>query len=212
MPSSRADQDAVTELLRAWRGGDAGADDELLERVYQTLRHIAVSQLRRERAGHTLQPTALVNEAYLRLVDQRAVDWRDRAHFYGIAALTMRRILVDHARRRRAKKRDVELDPDAEPIAIATEAGEVVDLLDLDRALDRFAEKFARQAKVVELRYFSGLELEDVAVALDLSARTVKRDWAFARAWLREALGGEVEPAEAEGADAKPPDAGGAAV
>ena len=196
MSPGAGDGEDVTELLRAWRGGDAGADDELLQRVYQTLRQIAAAQLRRERAGHTLQPTALVNEAYMRLVDQRQLDWRDRAHFFGLAALTMRRILVDHARRRRAKKRDVELEHDLEPLQIAAVGGEPVDLLDLDRALDRFAERFARQAKVVEMRYFAGLELEDVAVALELSPRTVKRDWAFARAWLREALepGGEPRP------------------
>jgi RNA polymerase sigma factor (TIGR02999 family) len=178
----------VTDLLRAWRGGGEGADSRLLEQVYRTLRNIAIGQLRGERAGHTLQPTALVNEAYLRLVAQREVDWRDRAHFFGLAAVTMRRVLVDHARRRRAKKRDVELEP--EPLTIVAEGGEVVDLLDLDRALDRFAERFPRHARVVEMRYFSGIELDDVAVALDLSPRTVKRDWAFARAWLRDALSG----------------------
>jgi RNA polymerase sigma factor (TIGR02999 family) len=179
---------AVTELLHAWRSGGEGADSRLLERVYRTLRNIAIGQLRGERAEHTLQPTALVNEAYLRLVGQREVDWRDRAHFFGLAAVTMRRVLVDHARRRKAKKRDVELE--LEPLTIAAEGGEVVDLLDLDRALDRFAERFPRHAKVVEMRYFSGIELDDVAVALDLSPRTVKRDWAFARAWLRDALSG----------------------
>lgn len=188
MSSRQADPEEVTDLLRAWRGGDEGADALLLERVYKTLRHIAIAQLRGERAGHTLQPTALVNEAYLRLVGQREVDWRDRTHFFGLASVTMRRILVDHARRRRAKKRDVELEP--EPVTIATEQGEAVDLLDLDRALDRFAERFPRQAKVVELRYFAGIDLEDVGLALGVTPRTVKRDWAFARAWLRDALGG----------------------
>jgi RNA polymerase sigma factor (TIGR02999 family) len=187
MSPRQADPEEVTELLRAWRGGDESADALLLERVYRTLRNIAVGQLRGERAGHTLQPTALVNEAYMRMVGQREVEWRDRAHFFGLAAVTMRRILVDHARRRKAKKRDVELEPMA--LSIATEQGEAVDLLDLDRALDRFAERFPRQAKVVELRYFSGIEFEDVALALDSSLRTVKRDWAFARAWLRDALG-----------------------
>jgi len=182
-------QDEVTEvtgLLRAWRDGDASADERLLERVYVTLRHIALGQLRGERAGHTLQPTALVHEAYLRLMGQREVDWRDRGHFFGLAAVTMRRILVDYARRRRAKKRGA--GEEIEPLSVATEAGEVVDLLDLDRVLDRFAERFPRQAKVVELRYFTGLEFEEVALALDLGLRTVKRDWSFARAWLRDAL------------------------
>jgi RNA polymerase sigma-70 factor, ECF subfamily len=182
-----SDPDAVTELLRGWRNGDENADAELLERVYQTLRTIASAQLRRERVGHTLQPTALVHEAYLRLVGQREVDWRDRAHFFGAAAVTMRRILVDHARRRNAKKRDA-----GEPLSIVTGPGESVDLLDLDRALDRFGERFARQAKVVEMRYFGGLEFEDIGAVLEVSDRTVKRDWAFARAWLREALGAAV--------------------
>ena len=189
MSTENYEPQAVTELLRAWRGGGEGADSRLLEHVYRTLRNIAIGQLRGERAEHTLQPTALVNEAYLRLVGQREVDWRDRAHFFGLAAVTMRRVLVDHARRRKAKKRDVEVVN--EPLTIAAEGGEVVDLLDLDRALDRFAERFPRHAKVVEMRYFSGIELDDVAVALDLSPRTVKRDWAFARAWLRDALSGE---------------------
>jgi RNA polymerase sigma factor (TIGR02999 family) len=184
--SSHTDPEEVTELLRAWRSGDDRADALLLERVYDTLRNIAVGQLRAERAGHTLQPTALVHEAYLRLLGQRVVDWRDRAHFYGLAAVTMRRILVDYARRRRAKRRDAD---QLVPITVATEGGGPVDLLDLDRALDRFATRFPRQAKVVEMRYFAGLEFEQVALALDASPRTVKRDWAFARAWLRDALG-----------------------
>jgi RNA polymerase sigma factor (TIGR02999 family) len=135
-----------------------------------------------------LQPTALVHEAYLRLLGQRSLDWRDRAHFFGLAAVTMRRVLVDHARRRRAKKRGA--GEEVESLSVVTEVGEAaVDLLDLDRALDRFAERFPRQAKVVEMRYFTGLEFEDVALALDMSLRTVKRDWTFARAWLRDALG-----------------------
>jgi RNA polymerase sigma factor (TIGR02999 family) len=186
MPPERDEVTQVTELLRAWREGDAHADDLLLERVYATLRHIALGQLRGERVGHTLQPTALVHEAYLRMLGQREVDWRDRGHFFGLAAVTMRRILVDYARRRRAKKRDGGEEVDA--LTVAAAVGEEVDLLDLDRVLDRFAERFPRQAKVVELRYFTGLEFEDVALALDLSLRTVKRDWTFARAWLREAL------------------------
>ena len=188
MPQQKADSEDLTVLLRAWREGDRSADEQLLERVYATLRHIALGQLRGERAGHTLQPTALVHEAYLRLLGQRSLDWRDRAHFFGLAAVTMRRVLVDHARRRRAKKRGA--GEEIESLSVVTEVGEAaVDLLDLDRALDRFAERFPRQAKVVEMRYFTGLEFEDVALALDMSLRTVKRDWTFARAWLRDALG-----------------------
>jgi len=186
MPSSEAGPDEVTELLRAWRGGDASADDRLLEHVYSTLKNIAVAHLRGERQGHTLQPTALVHEAYLRLLGQREVDWRDRAHFFGLASVTMRRVLVDHARRRRAKRRDPGEGPAPLTVAVGDEGA--VDLLDLDRALDRFAERFPRQAKVVEMRYFTGLEFDDVARSLDLSPRTVKRDWSFARAWLRDAL------------------------
>jgi RNA polymerase sigma factor (TIGR02999 family) len=200
MPSSQAGSgevpEDVTELLRAWRSGDDRADARLLERVYDTLRHIAIGQLRGERAGHTLEPTALVHEAYLRLLGQRVVDWRDRAHFFGLAAVTMRRILVDYARRRRAKRRDAE---QLEPLTVATEGGAPVDLLDLDRALDRFAARFPRQAKVVEMRYFAGLEFEQVALALDASLRTVKRDWSFARVWLRDALGSQEAPSPVPG-------------
>jgi RNA polymerase sigma factor (TIGR02999 family) len=187
MAPREASPEEVTELLRAWRGGDHDADAVLLERVYVTLRNIAVGQLRAERSEHTLQPTALVHEAYMRMIGQREVDWRDRAHFFGLAAVTMRRVLVDYARRRKAKRRDAERQ---EPLSLATEAGETVDLLDLDRVLTAFAERFPRQAKVVEMRYFAGLEFEEVALALDASLRTVKRDWAFARAWLRDALAG----------------------
>jgi RNA polymerase sigma factor (TIGR02999 family) len=176
----------VTELLQAWREGDPSADDQLLERVYSTLKNIAVGQLRSERSGHTLQPTALVHEAYLRLLGQRELDWRDRAHFFGLASVTMRRVLVDHARKRRAKKRGSGEEP--VPLTLVDAAGDSVDLLDLDRALDRFAERFPRQAKVVEMRYFTGLEFEQVALALELSLRTVKRDWEFARGWLRAAM------------------------
>ena len=186
MSPPRAAPEEVTDLLRAWREGDRTADDRLLERVYATLRNIAIGQLRGERSGHTLHPTALVHEAYLRLLGQREVDWRDRAHFFGLAAVTMRRILVDYARKRLAKKRGAGEVP--EPLSVETEAGDATDLLDLDRALDRFAERYPRQARVVEMRYFSGLEFDDVALALDLSPRTVKRDWAFARAWLRAEL------------------------
>ncbi len=182
------DSEDVTDLLAAWRAGDAEAEARLLDRAYVTLRHIAIAQLRAERPGHTLQPTALVHEAYLRLLGQREIDWRDRAHFYGLAALTMRRVLVDHARRRLAKKRKAgEVAP---PLTVADDSGAAIDLLDLDRTLTRLAERFPRQARVVELRYFADLELDEIAALLEVSERTVKRDWRFARVWLREELGG----------------------
>lgn len=180
-----ADSNEVTDLLRAWRSGDEGAGEALLEHAYRALRNIAAAQMRGERAEHTLQPTALVHEAFLRLIGQRQVDWRDRAHFFGLAAVTMRRILVDHARRRLARKRDVGRP---ELVTIAGADGVDVGLLDLDRALTEFSGRFPRQAKLVELRYFSGLELEEIAHLLDVSPTTAKRDWRFARAWLREAL------------------------
>jgi RNA polymerase sigma factor (TIGR02999 family) len=186
-----ADPESVTALLAGWREGDERASALLLETVYSNLKQIARSQLRGERAAHTLQPTALVHEAYLRILGQRELPWRDRAHFFGLAAVTMRRILVDHARKRNAKKRGAgELRPLTITSAEPGDAGSLaeVELLDLDRALTRFAEENPRAARVVELRYFSGLELEEIAVALDLSLRTVERDWRFARVWLRDAL------------------------
>lgn len=186
MADSDLSPDDVTSLLRSWREGDADAGDALLRRVYETLRAIASAQLRGERVGHTLQPTALVHEAYLRLLGQQGVDWRDRAHFFGLAAVTMRRVLVDHARARNARKRRPE--EGIAPLTLATEGGPEVELLDLDRALTDFAARFPRQAKVVEMRYFADLELEEIAVCLDVSPTTVKRDWSFARAWIRSAL------------------------
>ena len=185
MPPRPAPPDEVTELLHGWREGDERAAAALLETVYSTLKIIAKGQLRGERAGHTLQPTALVHEAYLRILGQRELSWRDRAHFFGLAAVTMRRILVDHARRRNARKRDAEA---LDPVTIATGGEGDVALLDLDRALGRFAEEFPRAARIVELRYFAGLELPEVAEVLGMSLRTAERDWRFARAWLRDSL------------------------
>jgi len=186
MPGNPSAAVEVTALLQAWRSGDARAGEALLGRVYETLRAIASAQLRGERAGHTLQPTALVHEAYLRLLGQQGLDWRDRAHFFGLAAVTMRRVLVDHARARNARKRRPEEGEGA--VALATAGAPEAELLDLDRALTEFAERFPRAAKVVEMRYFAELELEEIAVCLDVSPTTVKRDWSFARAWLRSRL------------------------
>jgi RNA polymerase sigma factor (TIGR02999 family) len=181
----------VTDLLRDWRGGEVQRSDRLLGLLYVDLKRIARRQLARERRGHTLQTTALVHEAYLRLVDQRRVDWRDREHFFAVAATVMRRLLVDRARARRADKRAHE----AVTITTAGEPGRsdpAFDVLDLDRALDRLAAAFARPARVVELRFFGGLEVEEIARVLEVTDRTVKRDWAFARAWLLREIGGGV--------------------
>lgn len=175
----------LTRLLRDWRAGDEGARDRLLDQVYAELKRIAGAQMRRERRDQTLEVTGLVHEAFLRLADQRRVDWRDRVHFFGLAATCMRRVLVDRARARAAAKRDPEqvLLPAASGRAASPE-----ELLDLDRALDRLAAVQPRLARVVELRYFGGLELAEVAEALGVSERTVKRDWSFARAWLLDEL------------------------
>jgi RNA polymerase sigma factor (TIGR02999 family) len=180
----------VTELLRAWSGGEARAFDDLVPVVYAELKRQAERYLRREKVGHSLQATALVHEAYLRLVDQRRIQWQGRAQFFGIAAQLMRRVLVDHARSRHAEKRGgmhVSLvRPLEEATAAAPEAD--VDLLALDDALTRLGALDARQAKVVELRYFSGLGIEETAEALGISPATVKREWAMARAWLKREL------------------------
>jgi RNA polymerase sigma factor (TIGR02999 family) len=183
----------VTEMLLDWSRGDRAALDRLMSVVYGDLRRHAARALRRERSEHTLQTTALIHEAYLRLIDQRRVDWQNRAHFFGIAARLMRQILVDHARRRDAAKRGgperaVTLDD-----VVAGGSGPDLDVVALDRALDRLAALSERQARVVELRYFGGLSVEEAAEVLDVSPATVKNDWAAARAWLRGQLeaGGE---------------------
>ena len=183
----------VTELLRAWSGGEPRAFDELVPLVYGELKQQAERYLRREKVGHSLQATALVHEAYLRLVDQRRIQWQGRTQFFGIAAQLMRRVLMDHARTRHAEKRggaDVSLvQPLDEATAAAVPAsGGDVDLLALDDALTRLAALDPRQAQVVELRYFSGLGIEETAEVLGVSPATVKRDWTMARAWLKREL------------------------
>ncbi len=185
MSPDRRDATDVTGLLQAWRSGDSQAGDRLLERIYQELKRIAASQLRRERSGHTLQTTALVHEAFLRLVDQRGIDWRDRTHFFGLAAGMMRRVLVDHFRARQALKR---APPDGPPAESLSEAERALEILDLDRALTALAASYPRQARVVEMRYFADLDIEEVALCLEVSTPTVKRDWRFARAWLNAEL------------------------
>jgi RNA polymerase sigma factor (TIGR02999 family) len=181
----------VTALLLAWRAGDAQAGERLLPMVYEELHRQAARAMRREDDAHTLQPTALVHEAYLRLVDQRRVEWKNRAHFFGVAAQAMRRVLVDHARGRLAEKRGGALQRvtlgDAGSEA-STDAG--LEVLALHEALERLAQLDADQARLVELRYFGGLGIDETAEALGVSAATVKREWAVARAWLRRELEG----------------------
>ncbi len=167
---------------------DPAAAAELLPLVYDQLRGLAVAFLRRERPDHTLQPTALVHEAYMKLADQARVAWKDRAHFFSVAAVAIRRVLVDHARGKRAGKR---MPPGAR-VTLAAEQGTCessqADLLDIDAALRRLAEVDPRRARVVELRFFGGLNIEEVAAALDVSEGTVKNDWRLARAWLQREL------------------------
>jgi RNA polymerase sigma factor (TIGR02999 family) len=180
----------ITHLLKEWSEGDQQALDELTPLVYEELRQQAARYLRKERPNHSLQATALINEAFLRLIDVKDVQWQNRAHFFAIAANLMRRILVDHARRRDAEKRggsQVCLTLD-EGLAWANEPA--VDLLAIDEALDRLAVIDEQQARIVELRFFSGLTVEETATALGVSPKTVKRDWSVARAWLKREIGG----------------------
>ena len=178
----------VTDLLVAASRGEPDAMEQLFPAVYGKLKVLARKHLRTERADHTLGATGLVHEAFLKLVDQRNVSWESQAHFYGIAALAMRRILVDHARRRSAGKRGhqylVTLDTDAgSPVADPTD-----DILAVDEALVALAKEDPRAARLVDLRYFAGLTIEEAARVLEISIATAKRDWAFARAWLQRAL------------------------
>ncbi|HEV8239388.1 MAG TPA: sigma-70 family RNA polymerase sigma factor [Thermoanaerobaculia bacterium] len=179
----------VTDLLHAWRGGDRDAEERLVAALYRELHDMAHSRLRRERPGGTLQTTALVHEAYLRLVDQRRVAWRDRGHFLALAATMMRRVLVDRARARDADKRGA--GEAAITLADAAAAGldPAIEVLEVDRALDRLAADYPRPARVVELRFFGGLELAEIGDVLAVTERTAQRDWAFARAWLARELG-----------------------
>ena len=182
----------VTDLLIAWSGGDRAALDTLLPIVYAELRRQAARALRREGPEHTLQATALVHEAYFRLVEQNRVQWRNRAQFFGVAAQVIRRILIDHARARRAAKRgggvaSLTLEG-LEAHAPASEGNDPVDVLALHDALERLAVLDPEQVRLVELRYFGGLSIDETAEALGVSPATVKREWALARAWLRREL------------------------
>ena len=179
----------VTALLRAWSSGDREALERLLPLVYAELRRLAASQMRRERSDHTLQPTALVHEAYVRLVDQR-LAWKDRGHFFGVAARAMREVLVDHARRRRAGKRSSRphrISLDAADVAVQPQT---IDLLALDEALKSLTAFDERQARLVELRLFAGLTVQESAEVLGCSPATASRDYRHAEAWLRRRMRG----------------------
>jgi RNA polymerase sigma factor (TIGR02999 family) len=181
----------VTQLLKAWGTGDDKALDRLTPVVQQELHRLAHRCMSRERPGHTLQTTALVNEVYLRLVDVNAVEWQDRAHFFAISARMMRRILTDFARSRNYQKRGagaVQVSFDEALVVTPEKDG---DIMALDEALTEFAVLYPRQSQVVELRFFGGLEVKETAEALKISPETVKRDWRFAKAWLRRALSDE---------------------
>jgi RNA polymerase sigma factor (TIGR02999 family) len=180
----------LTELLHAWRAGDASSGDRLIEALYRELKRIASRRLRGERSGATLDTTALVHEVYLRLLDQKRTDWRDRSHFLAIAATTMRRVLVDRARARKSLKRGGgEMHVTLSGVAAAG-LDPSLEVLDVDRALTRLAAEFPRPARVVELRFFGGLDEKEVAELLEVTDRTVRRDWSFAAAWLARELGG----------------------
>jgi RNA polymerase sigma-70 factor, ECF subfamily len=185
-------QNEITAMLRAWRAGEEQPSDDLIRAVYDQLRRQARRHLRRERRDHTLETAALINEVYVKLVEQRSVNWQDRGHFYALAAELMRRILVDHARAKHRQKRGgsnatlpIEDILGSEHVA-ATPLD--IDLMALDQALDRLARIDRQQVRVVELRYFAGLGIEETAEILEISVATVKRDWSSAKAWLRHEL------------------------
>jgi RNA polymerase sigma-70 factor, ECF subfamily len=183
------DPGEITVLLRRLSSGDTSAADMLFPLIYNQLRKLAGSFLRRERSGHTLQATALVNEAYLRMAGQYELNWKGRAHFFCVAASVMRRILIDHARMRRAEKRGSGCECLSLDEALVASEENLDSLLDLDQALDRLALQDQRQAEIVEMRFFAGLTEEEIGLLLGLSERTVKRDWVVAKRWLQAELG-----------------------
>src|SRR5574341_1379034 len=178
----------VTQLLRAWSEGDKSALDQLYQIVYDELRRLAHRYMSRESAGHTLQTTALVNEAYLRLAEVKDMNWQDRAHFFAVSANVMRLILIDEARARRTERRGGANLTIALDEALDVEKGEDLDLIALDLALQSLAQINQRQCQVIELRYFGGLTVEETAEVLKVSADTVMRDWRFAKAWLKREM------------------------
>ena len=185
----KSDAGEVTRLLVSWSGGNQGALDELVPVVYRELRRMAAGYLRRERAGHTLQPTALVHDAYLHLIDQKIADCRTRAQFFAIAANLMRQILVDHAKRHKALKRGGGNQVALDEAAGAVQPQPQIDLVALNEALEKLAEVDPRQSRIVELRFFGGLTEDEVAEVLGVSPITVKRDWRIAKAVLSTQLG-----------------------
>jgi RNA polymerase sigma-70 factor (ECF subfamily) len=182
---------AVTGLLRAWSDGNEDALEQLIPLVEAELRRLARAYMGRERRGHTLQTTALINEVFLRLTDARRIRWQDRAHFLGISARLMRRVLVDHARARGYRKRGGDRQRVTLHEAIAASTDPALDVIALDRALDALAAVDARKSRVIELRFFGGLSVEETAEVLHVSPDTVKRDWRLAKLWLLRELEGE---------------------
>jgi RNA polymerase sigma factor (TIGR02999 family) len=185
-----ASSGAITQWLLDWGRKDKQALDQMLPVVYQELHRLASGYLSREAPGHTLQPTALVHEAYLRLVDQRRVDWRNRAQFLGVAASMMRRILLNHARDRAAGKRGANPERVSLSLVESPSGRSDVELIALEDALERLAGLDQRKSKVVELKFFGGLTIEEIAEVLQISPATVEREWAFSRAWLYDAIEG----------------------
>jgi len=186
-----SDPAQVTTLLRRITAGDSSAASEVVPLIYDELRRLAMHFMARERTDHTLQPTALVHEAYLRLVDQREADWQNRAHFFGAAAQVMRRILIDWARARLTEKRGGNAPRSSLDESLTFSVDRPETLVRLDEALQRLAKLSERQSRVVELRFFAGLNVDEAAEVLGTSPKTVKRDWSVARAWLHRELCGE---------------------
>jgi RNA polymerase sigma factor (TIGR02999 family) len=187
LPGTRTPGD-ITQLLKDWSTGDSNASEKLIPLVYEELRSLARNYLARERGDHTLQATALVHEAYLRLTDQTQLNWKDRAHFYGVAARLMRRILVDHARTHNAAKRGGLQQKLTLEEACELPAKPDVDLVELNGALEAFAKDYPRKSEVVELKFFGGLGAKEISEVLQVSEKTVLRDWNFAKLWLCRAL------------------------
>lgn len=193
-------REEVTQLLVRWKDGDPAAEAELTPVLYRELRRLAERHLRNERVGHTLQPTALVNELYLDLVGDQLPDWKSRAHFFGVAAHRMRQILVEHARRRGAEKRGGDAEKLPIDAAICFAPGRSREVIALDDALKALEQVDPRKAKVIELRYYAGLSVEETAQMLEISVATIGREQRFAEAWLRREMSGEAGPAEGDAA------------